>query len=211
MNCACLATLHFERLACFECVIRAPSGSLTFEKWCDYRTVINLSSELFASIKRLFKSVIAVIVIFNQLRCVFIRTLSVEGVASEFSRSLLLGSPRSLLVFFFSFFPGIFLRERSRPVFFVFAVSFSSFLGRPKLLLVFRRFYVVGCVIAITVDAFWGDFVSQLTVPGEMVPGTFYAFSPCVTVDGCVPSSLTPVTLHEDFVINVTLPAYLSV
>jgi hypothetical protein len=104
-------------------------------------------------VKRLFKSVIAVIVIFNQLRCVFIRTLSVEGVASEFSRSLLLGSPRSLLVFFFSFFPGIFLRERSRPVFFVFAVSFSSFLGRPKLLLVFRRFYVVGCVIAITVDA----------------------------------------------------------
>jgi hypothetical protein len=112
---------------------------------------------------------------------------------------------------FFSFFPGIFFRERRRDVFFVFGITLSSFLVRLKLLLILGTFYIVGRVITVTVDTFWGDFISQLAVPGEMVPGTFYAFGPCVTVGGCVPPSLAPVTLYEYVVVDVALPAYLGV
>jgi hypothetical protein len=84
-------------------------------------------------------------------------------------------------------------------------------LSRLKLLLVLGTLCVVCRVITVAVDTLWGDFISQLAVPGEMVPGAFYAFGLCVTVCGCVPPSLAPVTLYENFVVDVALPAYLGV
>jgi hypothetical protein len=141
-------------------------------------TDINLSSELFALPKRLFRSVRALMRLLTlhklfslliwakssavlpwplSLGCVFIRTLSVEGVASELSLTVML-------------------------------VKFS---------LILWAFCIVGGVIALTVDAFWCGLFSQLAVPGEMVPSAFNTFGPCVTVGGCVPPFLTAVTLHK--------------